>query len=86
MSRKFSTLVVFTMFVIAIGLCIGQTIKLQDALGTGLTAALLGIQALIILGIAGLAFRLLSSPANRGSYKGYGAARPLRRLISAVWS
>ncbi len=86
MSRKFSTLVVFTMVVIAIGLCIGQTIELQGMLGTRLTAALLGVQALVILGIAGLGFRLLSLPATRHSYKADGAVRPLRRLIAAVWS
>lgn len=83
MNRFFSTLTVLAILLFAVGLSLRQSI-IQGGDATSLAA-----QALVGAGLIGTTVvlvrrRYLRSKKINGA--GRGADRPLRRLLSAVWS
>ena len=90
MNRTYSTLIVLLMGLVAIGICVRQTIEVNDSLGTTTTATLIFIQAVVALAILAIIFSLLTRIlAGRTTVSRpirFAAVRPLRRLVSAVWS
>ncbi len=90
MNRMFSAIAVLVMTLIAIVLSMKQTLTVREALGENRATALLAIE--VIAGLAILSFVVLLL-RKRFPLVGRSmmttsveAARPLRRLLSAVWS
>ena len=90
MNRIHSTLTVFLMGLVAIGICLRQTIDVSDSLDSTTTATLIFIEAVVVVVILAIVFsllkRILAGRAIVSRPIRFAAARPLRRLVSAVWS
>ena len=90
MNRTISTVAVFAMMFLAIGVCIGQTLAARESLGSQLATTLLLIETLAAVGIIGAGVALVRRRYGRSSEvtgsKRLEVVGPLRRLLSAVWS
>ena len=90
MNRMYSAIAVLAMTLIAIVLAVKQTLAIRDALGENRATLLLTIE--VVAGLAILSFVLLllrkrSLLVRRSRMTtSFEAVRPLRRLLSAVWS
>ena len=89
MNRLIATLMVFAMMFVAVLVSLSQTWKLRSELGDAVTW-LLGLQvviaaALIAVG-ALLVLRRMSAREKITNQRRLSALRPLRRLLSVVWS
>ena len=82
MNRFFSTLTVFAILLVAVGLSIRQSIEVGSA---GQVLALQAFAGVVL--VAGSVFlirqRYFPQITKRA---GFGLARPIRRLLSSVWS
>lgn len=90
MNRMFSAIAVLAMTLIAIVLSVKQTLAVREALGENRATALLAIEVvagLALLSAVVLLLRKRFPLVGRSMMTtSVGAARPLRRLLSAVWS
>ena len=83
MNRTYSTLAVLLLGLIAIGICLRETVEVSESLGSSTTAILIFVQAVAALGILVIGYSLMSNSLRP---RRVAVARPLRRLLSAVWS
>jgi hypothetical protein len=87
MNRSNSTLAVMLLGLLAIAICVRQTLEMSESVGSLTTAILIfseGIAALALISIGFvLLIRVLSSSVRPVRF---AAVRPLRRLVSSVWS
>lgn len=83
MNRFFTTLTVFAILLVAVGLSIRQSLE------TGSAGQVLALQAFAGVGLlTGSIFLVRRRYFPRANTKraGSAAARPIRRLLSSVWS
>jgi len=89
MSRSFSAICVLAMMLLAVAICVRQTLIAGDSLGDAATI-LLAAEVLAAVGILTalglLSWRLLPVPRRATGGQRFEAFRSLRRLLSAVWS
>lgn len=90
MNRSFSTLTILAMVLLAIAICIRQTLEVGESL-TGATATtLIVVQSVLAVSVFAVAVLLIRSEYARRILalrrSRFEIAQPLRRLLSTVWS
>jgi len=88
MNRLFSAICVLSMMLLAVLICVRQTIAAGDGLGDA-ARVLLAAEAFAVVGILailGLLLRKMMPLSRRPTEQRFEAFRSLRRLLSTVWS
>ena len=90
MNRLFTTLAILAMGLVAVVIWIRQTILTSGTLDDTQNAALFSVQGVLVIGILGgsgwLLRKAISRRLGNAKQRRFEAVRPLRRLLSAVWS
>lgn len=89
MNRLFSAISVLAMMLLAVVICVRQTLIARDSLGNLATMLLTAevLAAIGILAISGLLMRRILHVSPRATRRQrFEALRSLRRILSAVWS
>ena len=90
MNRFFSTLTILAMILLAIAICIRQTLEVSESLTDMAATTLVVAQSVIAVSVLAVAVWLIRveyarrTPSLRRSR--FLIAQPLRRLFSTVWS
>lgn len=88
MNRTYSTLIVLLLGLVAIGVCLRQTLEISNSLESTTKAILIFVQVAVVLAIVTIGFAVLKRSGFVSAFRPirFAAVRPLRRLLSAVWS
>ena len=89
MNRSFSAICVLAMMLLAVVICVRQTLIAGDSLGDVATILLTAdvLAAIGIMAISGLLMRRILPVSPRATRRQrFEALRSLRRILSAVWS
>jgi hypothetical protein len=88
MNKFFASMTVLVLMLFAVGICLRQTLRYSDELGSA-GMALFVVEVTIAGGlIASISLLLIRQARKKRSTtrEGFAVVEPLRRLLSAVWS
>jgi hypothetical protein len=90
MNRSLSTLTILAMILLAIAICIRQTLEVSETLTDATATTLIVVQSVFAASVLALAVLLIRSEYARRTLSlrrsRFEIAQPLRRLLSTVWS